>query len=62
MRDMYEVMDRWGAWAAADSSGVDWQPKAAGFNGLLPHGNQTRQQSEDDEGFIDGLLFMTSMG
>ncbi|MDU2498423.1 MAG: antiterminator Q family protein, partial [Klebsiella grimontii] len=22
MRDMYEVLDRWGAWAAADSSGV----------------------------------------
>ncbi|MCV5365332.1 antiterminator Q family protein, partial [Escherichia coli] len=24
MRDMYEVMDRWGAWAASDNSGVDW--------------------------------------
>ncbi|MEF3686369.1 antiterminator Q family protein, partial [Citrobacter freundii] len=24
MRDMYELMDLWGAWAAADSSGVDW--------------------------------------
>ena len=22
MRDMYEVMDRWGAWAASDNSGV----------------------------------------
>ncbi len=31
MRDMYEVLDRWGAWAAADNSGVDWQPVAAGF-------------------------------
>ncbi len=34
MRDMYEVLDRWGAWAAADNSGVDWQPIAAGFKGL----------------------------
>lgn len=34
MRDMYEVLDRWGAWAAADSSGVDWQSIAAGD--LLP--------------------------
>lgn len=34
MRDMYEVMDRWGAWAASDNSGVDWQPIAAGFKGL----------------------------
>ncbi|HBB1386314.1 TPA: antitermination protein, partial [Escherichia coli] len=24
MRDMYEVLDRWGAWAAAENSGVDW--------------------------------------
>lgn len=29
MRDMYEVMDRWGAWAASDNSGVDWQPVLA---------------------------------
>lgn len=40
MRDMYEVLDRWGAWAAADNSGVDWQPIAAGFKGLLPHGKK----------------------
>jgi hypothetical protein len=34
MRDMYEGVDRWGAWAAADSSGVDWQlhlPDSKGF-------------------------------
>lgn len=55
MRDMYEVMDRWGAWAAADSSGVDWQPIAAGFKGLLPHGKKSRLQCDDDEGImIDG--------
>lgn len=41
MRDMYEVMDRWGAWAASDNSGVDWQPVAAGFKGLLPHGKKS---------------------
>ena len=40
MRDMYEVLDRWGAWAAADNSSVDWQPIAAGFKGLLPHGKK----------------------
>ncbi|WP_368540991.1 antiterminator Q family protein [Enterobacter soli] len=57
MRDMYEVMDRWGAWAAADSSGVDWQPIAAGFKGLLPHGKKSRQQCDDDEGImIDGCV------
>ena len=36
MNDMYELMDRWGAWAADESNGVDWQPVAAGFKGLLP--------------------------
>lgn len=57
MRDMYEVMDMWGAWAAADGSGVDWQPIAAGFKGLLPHGKKTRLQCNDDEGImIDGCV------
>ncbi|BDT23212.1 antiterminator Q family protein [Citrobacter freundii] len=57
MRDMYEVMDRWGAWAAADSSGVDWQPIAAGFKGLVPHGKKSRLQCGDDEGImIDGCV------
>ena len=52
MRDMYEVLDRWGAWAAADNSGVDWQPVAAGFKGLLPHGKKSRIQGDDDEGIM----------
>ncbi|KNC10012.1 antitermination protein [Klebsiella sp. RIT-PI-d] len=57
MRDMYEVLDQWGAWAAADSSGVDWQPVAAGFKGLLPHGKKSRQQCCDDDGImIDGCV------
>ena len=57
MRDMYDVMDRWGAWAAADSSGVDWQPIAAGFKGLLSHGKMSRLQCDDDEGImIDGCV------
>ncbi|EGE5714098.1 antitermination protein [Escherichia coli] len=56
MRDMYEVLDRWGAWAAADNSGVDWQPVAAGFKGLLPHGKKTRQQCDDDEIMIDSCV------
>ena len=53
MRDMYEVLDRWGAWAAADSSGVDWQSIAAGFKGLLPHGKKSRFQCDDEEGIAD---------
>lgn len=57
MRDMYEVMDLWGAWAASDNSGVDWQPIAAGFKGVLPYGKKSRIQCDDDEGImIDGCV------
>lgn len=57
MRDMYEVMDLWGAWAASDNSGVAWQPIAAGFKDLLPHGKKSRLQCDDDEGImIDGCV------
>lgn len=57
MRDMYEVLDLWGAWAASVSSGVDWQPVAAGFKGLIPHGKKSRAQCDDDEGImIDGCV------
>lgn len=57
MRDMYDVMDRWGAWAAVDCNGVDWQPVAAGFKGLLPYGKKSRLQCDDDEGImIDGCV------
>ncbi len=52
MREMYEVMDLWGAWASSDNSGVNWQPIAAGFKGLLPHGKKLRLQCEDDEGIM----------
>lgn len=54
---MYEVMDLWGAWASSDNSGVDWQPIAAGFKGLLSHGKKSRLQCDDDEGImIDGCV------
>ncbi len=57
MRDMYEVMELWGAWAAGDHSGVDWQPIAAGFKGLIPHSKKSRLQCNDDEGImIDGFV------
>lgn len=57
MRDMYDLMNQWGAWAAAESSGVNWQPIAAGFKGLLPHGKKSRIQCDDDQGImIDGCV------
>lgn len=57
MSDMYEKMDRWGAWAADEHNGVDWQPIAAGFKGLLPHGKKSRLHCNDDQGImIDGCV------
>ncbi|MDC7871342.1 antitermination protein [Pantoea ananatis] len=57
MRDMSQVLERWGAWAAAESSGVDWQPIAAGFKGLIPHGKSSRIRCCDDDGLlIDGCI------
>ncbi|SQN51663.1 antitermination protein Q from phage origin [Escherichia coli] len=47
MRDIQMVLDRWGAWAASDSSGVDYSPIAAGFKGLLPYTSKTRQACSD---------------
>lgn len=57
MRDIYDVLEEWGAWAASDNSGVDWQPIAAGFKGLLPYGKKSRTQCDDDTGImIDGCV------
>lgn len=57
MRDMYEIMNLWGAWAASDNSGVDWQPIAAGFKGLIPYGKKSRLKCDDDQGIIiDGCV------
>ncbi|WP_337030373.1 antiterminator Q family protein [Pantoea agglomerans] len=50
MRDILQVLDLWGAWAASDNSGVDWHPVAAGFKGLIPDCSKTRLQCSDDEG------------
>lgn len=36
---------------------MDWQPVAAGFKRLLPHGRKSRIQCDDDEGIIiDGCV------
>lgn len=57
MRDMSQVLDLWGAWAASDNSGVNWQPIAAGFKGLIPHCKKSRPQCSDDDGIkIDGCI------
>ena len=52
MRNIQMVLERWGAWAASDSSGVDYSPIAAGFKGLLPYTSKTRQACSDSDALI----------
>ncbi len=57
VRDMQYTLELWGAWAASENSGVDWQPIAAGFKSLLPNTNKSRPQCSDDDGImIDGCV------
>ncbi len=57
MRDIQMVLERWGGWAASDSTGVDYSPIAAGFKGLLPQTSKTRLSCTDDDALIiEGCL------
>lgn len=57
MRDMQKVLERWGGWAASDSSGVDYSHVAAGFKGLIPLTGKTRLSCTDDDALvIEGCL------
>ena len=57
MRDIQMVLERWGGWAASDSSGVDYSHIAAGFKGLLPQTSKTRLSCTDDDALIiEGCL------
>ncbi|QLY52642.1 antitermination protein Q [Citrobacter freundii] len=57
MRDIQMVLERWGGWAASDSSGVDYSPIAAGFKGLLPQTSKTRLSCTDEDALIiEGCL------
>ncbi len=57
MRDIQMVLERWGTWAASDSSGVDYSPIAAGFKGLLPYTSKKRLACSDSDALIiEGCL------
>lgn len=57
MRDIKMILERWGGWAASDSSGVDYSPIAAGFKGLLPQTGKSRLSCTDDDALIiEGCL------
>ncbi len=57
-RDIQLLMEKFGGWAAADSSGVDYSHIAAGFKGLLPSskGSYRLTCSDGDGLIIDGCM------
>ncbi|CRL45214.1 Phage antitermination protein Q [Sodalis glossinidius str. 'morsitans'] len=52
MRDIQQVLARWGAWAANNHENVYWRPIAAGFSELVPSKIKSREQCIDDDGLI----------
>ncbi len=57
MRDISKVLERWGGWAASESSGVDYSHIAAGFKGLLAQDGRSRLSCTDDDALIiEGCL------
>lgn len=56
MRDIQEVLSRYGVWAS-DNSNIDFSHVAAGFKGLLPPSGPTKKSCSDDDGLIvDGAV------
>ncbi|TFT76166.1 antitermination protein [Proteus mirabilis] len=52
MRDMQEVLSRWGAWCADNTESVQWYSIAAGFKGLIPNKVKSRSQCCEDDAMI----------
>lgn len=52
MRDIQQVLERWGAWVANNHEDVSWSSIAAGFKGLIPSKVKSRPQCTDDDALI----------
>ncbi|EGN1928413.1 antitermination protein [Salmonella enterica] len=52
MRDIQQVLERWGAWCASEGGSVYWQPVAAGFKGVMPHSRRRSIPCCDDDGLV----------
>lgn len=52
MRNIQQVLERWGGWAAEDNTAVNWAPIAAGFKGLVASSSSMRLSCCDDDGLI----------
>ncbi|MGU3523861.1 antiterminator Q family protein [Enterobacteriaceae bacterium C23F] len=57
MRNIQQVLERWGGWAAENNTAVSWAPIAAGFKGLVVSGSSSRLSCCDDDGLtIDACV------
>lgn len=57
MRDIRQVLERWGAWVVDNQESVYWSPIAAGFKGLIPEKVKSRQQCTDNDALvISGIM------
>ncbi|WP_339373929.1 antiterminator Q family protein [Xenorhabdus vietnamensis] len=54
MRDIQQVLVRWGGWSS-NATSVGWSPIAAGFSGLLPANGDNRLTCSDEDGLIVDL-------
>lgn len=52
MRDIQEILERWGAWAACNPDNITWYALAAGFKGIFPVKVSSRPQCCDEDGLI----------
>lgn len=56
MRNIQQVLLRWGNWAKERST-LDYSPIAAGFKGLLPYSTRSSPSCCDDDGLaVDGCV------
>ncbi|ENB5393345.1 antitermination protein, partial [Escherichia coli] len=52
MRDIQQVLERWGAWAANNREDATWSSVAAGFKGIIPAKITSRPQCCDDDAMV----------
>lgn len=52
MRDIQQVLERWGAWERDNREDVEWPPVAAGFKGLFPVRTRYAEPCCDDDGIV----------
>ncbi|EHH3968186.1 antitermination protein [Salmonella enterica subsp. enterica serovar Hadar] len=56
--NIYDILDGWGAWAAAGNSSIKWRQVADKYRDVVPYGKKSRRQCNNDEGgMIDESVF-----